>query len=133
MTDPISTIPNTPKIVGYIVAPDSEYLRECLLFGDYSPAEFDSLRNQGIPLQPVYTIDYNLAEPAAEVQVPEVQESASEPTSPPTDSEILDWLLPVISGIDSVQANKRTVELGFAVMTGLSGRDAVIAAMKPKR
>lgn len=46
-----------------------------------------------------------------------------------TDSERLTWLLPVITGEQSLVADTRTAALGACLMVGLDGRKAVDRAM----
>lgn len=48
----------------------------------------------------------------------------------PTDTEMLDWLLPVVSGAESPEINRRTIALMGALMLGKEGRAAVAAAME---
>ncbi|MNK75245.1 hypothetical protein D3C87_947820 [compost metagenome] len=60
----------------------------------------------------------------------EVEKNASQPAPGPTDTQLLDWVIPVISGEDTPDANVRTLQIGRKLMAGLSGRDAIAAAMK---
>ena len=57
------------------------------------------------------------------------------PTSPagraePTDTQRLDWLMPVISGDDNQLATQRTIALGLMLLNGLEGRAAIDKAME---
>lgn len=47
-----------------------------------------------------------------------------------TDSQRVDWLLPVITGEESFTANQRTTILGACLMAGLDGRMAIDRAME---
>ena len=57
------------------------------------------------------------------------------PTSPagrsePTDTQRLDWLMPVVSGEDGQVATQRTIALGLMLLSGLEGRAAIDKAME---
>lgn len=59
----------------------------------------------------------------------EVEKNASQAPAGPTDTTRLDWVIPVISGSDTPDANVRTLQLGRALMRGKEGREAIDAAM----
>ncbi len=48
----------------------------------------------------------------------------------PTDSQRVEWLLPVVTGEESFTANQRTAILGACLMAGLDGRKALDRAME---
>lgn len=54
------------------------------------------------------------------------------PSAPFTDTQRLEWLLPVMAALDDPAnvGNKRTVALASAFMLGKSGRDAIDFAME---
>ncbi len=45
------------------------------------------------------------------------------------DANILDWVLPILTGVDSDSADKKTMALAQALMSGLDGREAIAKAM----
>lgn len=60
------------------------------------------------------------------------QASSSVGSSDYTDTQRLEWLLPVVAALDDPQSvgNKRTVALAAAFMLGKSGRGAIDYAME---
>jgi hypothetical protein len=48
---------------------------------------------------------------------------------PPTDTQRIDWLLDVITGGDTAEADRKTYTLAKAMMTGLEGRALIDKAM----
>lgn len=57
------------------------------------------------------------------------------PTSPagratPTDTQRLDWLLPIVSGEDNQISTQRTIALALMLVNGLEGRPAIDKAME---
>jgi hypothetical protein len=49
------------------------------------------------------------------------------------DAQRLDFVLPIICGSNDYEANKRTTLLGYALMRGLNGRDAIDDAMREEK
>jgi hypothetical protein len=49
------------------------------------------------------------------------------------DAKRLDFVLPIICGSNDYEANKRTTLLGYALMRGLNGRDAIDDAMREEK
>lgn len=45
-----------------------------------------------------------------------------------SDTARLDWLLPIVTGVDSPETDRRTTALGLAVMLGQDGRTAIDTA-----
>ena len=65
-----------------------------------------------------------------------VAQAPTHPTSAPfTDTQRLDWLLPVMAAIDDPAhvGDRRTVALSAAFMLGKSGREAIDFAMEGSR
>ncbi len=60
----------------------------------------------------------------------EVEKNANQPAPGPTDTQRLDWLIPVITGEDTPETNVRTLQIGRQILRGKSGRDAIDGAMK---
>jgi len=51
------------------------------------------------------------------------------PPGPTTETERLDWLLPIITGVNTPEIDKRTAAIGACLIAGLDGRDALDRAM----
>lgn len=60
---------------------------------------------------------------------PTILASMAAMVPPPTDTQRLEWLLPVVSGGISAEADRRTLALGTALISGLEGRALIDKAM----
>lgn len=46
------------------------------------------------------------------------------------DKDRLEWILPVVTGVDSDNADRKSMAIASALMAGLDGREAIDRAMK---
>ena len=49
------------------------------------------------------------------------------------DAELLQWVLPIVTGEDSKEADKRAMLIAHKLIIGLDGRDAISAAFNAEQ